>query len=288
MHGVLIGCACSGLERISFVLKDMPRNEGDHRESYEFPTRAITYKATFPAGEYGISLWDEGIDQLFIDIDKEKDKTVILTQAFETMEAGLEDWLEMPDNQKGHLAKGLVNISGDVYAFGMVRSIFRRVDTGVWKNITLKEEHPNLYADIEKSKAELIGSWVGFSAMDGFARNDIYAGGNNGDSWHYDGKTWDMLDLPINHDISSITCAPDGNVYVGCKRGPVLCGRGDYWRIIDRLKQINHSAWFQGKIYFSSNNGRIYTYLKQDKELQEANFKKKYPQSLLKDLLLNI
>ena len=55
-----------------------------------------------------------------------------------------------------------------------------------WENLTNREQHPNL---VLNSKVRFIGDKVGFSAMDGFSQNDLYAGGNKGDFWHYDGKS---------------------------------------------------------------------------------------------------
>lgn len=276
-YGQLMDCACLNIERMSFVLKDYPHDDEDNRELLELPTRAITYRASLPTGEYGISYWSNNIDLLHIEIDKERDKTIMVTQSFQTIESGISEWYNIPNSEKGYLAQGLANIDGQVYAFGMVRSVFKYIHEKQWENITTKTKHPNLYTDVEASKETFVGDWVGFSALDGFSHNDIYAGGNRGDCWHYDGTKWTKVDLPLNADISSITCAPNGIVYIGCRTGSVLAGREDKWVNIDESKQITHSAWFDERIYFASENGRIYTHNMGDKELKEASFKTQHP-----------
>jgi len=143
--------------------------------------------------------------------------------------------------------------------------------------VTKSLNHPNLYKDINKSKSNLVGSWVGFSALDGFNANDIYAGGNRGDFWHYNGQKWRKIDLPTNFDISTITCGKDGLVYVGCRIGEVIIGRDNAWEVIGKAKEITHSCWFDGKAYLSSKDGRIYTYDEKKKDLVEAKFKTSYP-----------
>jgi hypothetical protein len=165
-----------------------------------------------------------------------------------------------------------------VYAYGLVRSVFKYKGIKEWENITTETKHPNLYADVNKSKSNLVGSWVGFSALDGFNANDIYAGGNQGDFWHYNGQKWRKIDLPTNFDISTITCGKDGLVYVGCRIGEVIIGRDNVWEVIGKAKEITHSCWFDGKAYLSSKDGRIYTYDEKKKDLVEAKFKTKYPQ----------
>ena len=161
----------------------------------------------------------------------------------------------------------------------MLRSVFKYNGIKEWENITTEIKHPNLFADVNKSKETFVGDWVGFCALDGFSANDIYAGGNGGDFWHYNGKKWRRIDLPINSDISTITGGKDGKVYIGSRVGNVVVGRDDHWQVVDKRTYImTHSCWFDGKVYFSSEDGRIYTYDEKQNKLQEASFKTKYPE----------
>ena len=273
-RGVLIDCLPINLSKIGFIHKDVPVDEDS--ELSETPIRLIVYlpKKT-EVGVFGTVTWVHSIERLYL---SSYGKWIVCDPHFQINEVSNKtQWYPIPNNQKGHLAKGLVNIDGTVYAYGMVRSVFKYTGVKQWDNITTKDKHPNLFADVEASKERMVGSWVGFSAMDGFGQNDIYAGGNKGDFWHYNGKIWTRKDLPLNADISSIACASNGQVYIGCRIGPVLAGRDEKCSIIDESKQITHSAWFKGRIYFADKLGRIYTHYDGDKELTEAVFKTPLP-----------
>ena len=276
--GEIEDCVCTGLDRISFAIKDYPvEDDRESIESIDLPTKAFTYRPSMPKGEYGVSSWDYGIIGLSVEVDRKSDKTIMCEQHFRSTESGLTDWYPIPKNDRGHLAKGLAHIEGDVYAFGMIRTVFKRVGIKQWENITSEKKHPDLYTDIDESEESTVGDWVGFSALDGFNQNDIYAGGNRGDFWHYDGKTWRRKDLPINSDISTIVCAENELVYIACRIGSVLVGRDDRWSIIDESKAITHGTWFKDNIYFVGKNGRIYTHKEDDQNLSEATFKTQYP-----------
>jgi len=277
-NGILTYCEPVSLTLIGFIHKDYPQNDEDRRELNEFPIRLIAYIPNKkPLGEFGDATWAYGMDTLYLVDDGTS--WDVCTEQFEVSEINNKiNWYPIPNNERGQLAKGITNIDGDVYAYGMVRSVFKRTGVKQWENISTKTKHPNLYADIEASKSDLVGSWVGFSALDGFNANDIYAGGNQGDFWHYNGQKWRKIDLPTNFDISTITCGKDGLVYVGCRIGEVIIGRDNAWEVIGKAKEITHSCWFDGKAYLSSKDGRIYTYDAKKKDLVEAKFKTKYPQ----------
>ena len=160
-------------------------------------------------------------------------------------------------------SEGVVYIGEEVYMYGFFRKVFKRTGIHEWIDITDPEEHPTLFEELKKMKKESGNyGWarVGFSAMDGFSSNDIYAGGEKGDAWHYNGKKWSRLDLPSNFHIHTITCAGDGNVYMAGYTGGVLVGRDNQWRIIDAKggNVFGSSAWFDGVMYFSGSSGLHY------------------------------
>jgi len=276
-NGMLTSCSPVGLKLISFIYKDTLQNDDEDKEPHEMPTRLIVFKPeTNKLGFFGTRTWESGIDNLFV--SNKNSKWVVCDKNF-SIEEPIQNtgWYNIPNNEIGHLAKGITTIDGDVYAYGMVRSVFKRTATKKWENITSEEKHPNLYIDVKESEENFVGDWVGFSALDGFDQNNIYAGGNRGDFWHFNGNKWSQKDLPINSDISTIVCASNGLVYIGSRIGSVLVGRDDIWSVIDESKQITHSSWFQNRIYFAAKNGRIYTHEEGDGSLIEATFKSQYP-----------
>ena len=273
----IIECMPTSINRIGFLSQEVLDEDKDAEDAFlrlmvYLPEKNIT-------GRFGTVTFTEVGDA---HISSDNDSWIVCNQAFVSTEPNHKTgWYPIPNNEKGHLAKGLVNIDGAVYAYGMIRSVFKRTGVRQWENITTRKQHPDLYADVEASKETFVGDWVGFSALDGFGQNDLYAGGNRGDFWHYDGKAWSQQDLPANADISTIVCAPDGKVYIACRLGPVMRGREDRWEIIDPSKQITHSAWFGGSVYFASKDGRIYTVTEDEPGLQEAHFHSALPRHML-------
>ncbi len=275
-NGTLMACMAVDLKYIAFVLKDNARNK-ESIEIDSLPTRLIVYSpAKNEPGSFGVRKWDHSAPGL--KVSAKGDDWIVCDENFQIDEVLKKtNWCPIPNNQKGHLAKGMVNIDGDVYAYGIIRSIFKYIRARQWENITDKEVHSNLFIDVETSKERMVGGWVGFNAVDGFDESDIYAGGNKGDFWHYNGNKWTRKELPLNSDISSIACTSTGQTYIGCRIGPVLAGRNDQWEIIDDAKQITHIAWFKGRVYFVDKLGRIYTHNDGDNNLTEAIFKTPLP-----------
>ena len=276
--GMLLDCEPVNLTMIGFIHKDYPQDDGEDKERDEFTTRLIVYlPEKIKKGDFSTTWWTGTDNSYLVDDGRSWD---ICNDYFKINELDNKtEWYDIPHNERGQLAKGITNINGDVYAYGMLRSVFKYKGIKEWENITTGTKHTNLYADVNKSKEAFVGGWVGFSALDGFNENDIYAGGNRGDFWHYNGKAWRRIDLPINRDISTITCGKDGKVYIGSRVGNVVVGRDDHWQVVDKRTYImTHSCWFDGKVYFSSEDGRIYTYDEKQNKLQEASFKTKYPE----------
>jgi len=266
-------CMPIDLGYISFISQDMSNED---IELDELPRKLIVYlPSKNKVGDFGTTNYYHCGETY---VSAFGDNWIVHNQAFMIDEVLKNtNWYEIPNNERGYLGKGITNIDGDVYAYGMVRSVFKYKGIKEWENITTEDKHPNLYEDVNKSKSTFIGDGIGFLALDGFNSNDIYAGGNQGDFWHYNGQKWRKIDLPINSDISTITCGKDGKVYVGSRIGTIVVGRDNSWEVIGKPKEITYSCWFGGKVYFSSENGRIYTYDEKKKDLVEASFKSKYP-----------
>ena len=163
-----------------------------------------------------------------------------------------------------------ITIGDNIYFAGTPRKLFKRHAPGKWKDLTNRENHPQMFTDVEvaeskKDKHGFVRIHLGFHAVDGFAEDDIYAGGQQGDCWHYDGENWRALDLPSNMDIKSICCAPDGQVYIGASQGTLIKGRldastGERWEIIPFVESPSEEifrglAWFKDQLWIASWNG---------------------------------
>jgi len=274
--GRLASCLTIDLGYMAFGFKDFPQSDEDDKELHELPTRLIVFSPNKnKPGSFGVATWGSANEVFVSAADR---KWIVSTEIFHINELmNKTSWYEIPNNEQGSLAKGLVNIDGNVYAYGMVRSVFKRTGIQQWENLTAETKHPSMWGDIKEKKERFFGNEVGFSALDGFTGDDLYAGGNQGDCWHYHKQQWRKVDLPLNSDIAAITCAPDDQVYVASRLGPVLKGRDNRWQTLDKFKEITHSAWFQNRIYFVAKSGLILTHNEGETELSEAKFAVDFP-----------
>lgn len=138
---------------------------------------------------------------------------------------------------KGNLRR-LAAVDGKFLACGMDRTALRRTKTGLWTSFgpgPLKED-PEV---------------VGFEDIDGYSATELYAVGWGGEIWWYDGKKWRRVDSPTSAILTSMTCAPDGMVYVVGHDGVMLRGRQDQWELIEtgRAENLKDVAHLNAKIY---------------------------------------
>ena len=140
-------------------------------------------------------------------------------------------------------------IGGRVYVAGSGRYVARRVDRNRWEALEK--------GIIVPTGDERIFS-AGFRRIDGFSESDIYAGGGEGDLWHFDGDKWRQISFPTNMSIESICCGQDGSVYIGSLKGTVFKGRDDQWKMIHEGKlslPFRQMVWFQDRVWATSDYG---------------------------------
>lgn len=96
---------------------------------------------------------------------------------------------------------------------------------------------------------------VGLEAVQGFAPEEIYAAGWEGEIWLYDGQRWQRVGGPTNVILTAIVCAPDDHVYVVGQQGTVLMGRRDQWTpILSPIEEnLWSAAWFFDALHASSS-----------------------------------
>jgi hypothetical protein len=136
------------------------------------------------------------------------------------------------------------SIEGRAYAVGMCRQVYCRTDEGVWQRIDRDCRRPS-------------GDWsiVGFESIDGFAANDLYAVGLQGEIWHGDGVRWSRIDSPTNVILTQVCCAEDGIVYACGRKGMLLKGRADRWEVIEHSIHGDDfwgMAWFKGRLFIAT------------------------------------
>ena len=101
------------------------------------------------------------------------------------------------------------------------------------------------------------GPWNGLESIDGFSQNDIYAVGDEGEIWHYDGSNWTACDSPTNQNLADVRCIA-GEVWICGDSGIILRGNKDGWDIVWDGQDPSDNWWsiesFQGDIYIAGND----------------------------------
>lgn len=145
-------------------------------------------------------------------------------------------------NERGPL-RGVRTIGQHVYCVGMDRQAWRRDAPRKWAACT--QGLPAAEGD----------NVAGLECIDGFAEDDIYAAGWNGEIWRFDGQTWHQCISPTNAVLVDICCAEDGWVYACGRNGVLVRGRKDEWSAID-LGDFSEDLWslasFKGVLYLAS------------------------------------
>jgi hypothetical protein len=146
---------------------------------------------------------------------------------------------------KPKLIRAARTIDGEVYACGMKREVYRRVDVNVWKVMSAPKP----------GKKET----TGFEAIDGYSAKEIYAVGWSGEIWQYDGKEWTKRRSGKDQILTAVCCAPDGTVYAAGQRGLMLMGRHDAWKRITWKDDVSVDlwdlCWFNDVLYVAANDG---------------------------------
>ncbi|HEW98796.1 MAG: hypothetical protein DRR16_16530 [Candidatus Parabeggiatoa sp. nov. 3] len=155
-------------------------------------------------------------------------------------------------------------IDGAAFIVGTVGTVFRREGPNNWTC---------LYGnDVDSLNDEQKNRFLSFYDIGGFDLNDIYACGNNGHLYHYNGEQWRTIDCPTNEDMKALCCAPNGKVYIGGRNGMVIEGREDEWQIIDRpdpyglipedgmlSTNVIDMTWYKDRLYIAAEQG-VYEY----------------------------
>lgn len=283
---VITDCAIINKEEMAFVTKEMPISENDHRPIEDRASGSLLYSANRwqKRGGFAYVGWKSGIEFLKVAYDDLVDGEMCCDSIWNGYEMNLDDKYalvcqkeDQDDYTRG--SEGIVYIDGEAYMYGVLHKVFKRTGIHQWIDLTDPNQHPNLFKELKKMKEER-GNYglasVGFSAMDGFSSADIYAGGEKGDVWHYNGEKWRRIDVPANFFIHTITCAEDGKVYMAGYTGGILVGREDSWKLLDESggKIFGSSAYFNGVMYFSGDSGLHYL---KDEKLKAYKFPKDSP-----------
>jgi hypothetical protein len=141
--------------------------------------------------------------------------------------------------------KHIRRIAGDLYVCGHRHQVYKRIGND-WRLIS---------REILRSDQPAVG--YNLNAMDGIAPDNIYAVGDRGLVFHYDGQTWKDIDSPTNVSLEQILYISEHEMYVCGAQGTVMTGSGGTWRIIDHdsfTANIWGMAYFGGSIFLATPN----------------------------------
>lgn len=139
--------------------------------------------------------------------------------------------------------KSLREIGGQLHVCGTQGQVLRRTAQG-WVHMDQGVFEP-LQEQVTSS----------LNALDGFALDDIYAAGDGGALWHWDGKVWTRLDSPTNLPFYVVLRHSDGSIVLAGAGGLVFKGdRHHGWTVLsdpafDRLT-LEQACEFKGVLYF--------------------------------------
>lgn len=127
-----------------------------------------------------------------------------------------------------------------VVACGMGRQVYLRTGEKKWKAMN--------------GPAPAEGEAAGFEAIDGFALDDLFAVGWNGEIWNYDGKAWHERPSPSDLILTAVCCAGDGKVYAAGQDGTLLRGREGAFEAVSIPVGVDlwDLCWFNNKLYVAT------------------------------------
>ncbi|OAG66889.1 hypothetical protein A7D17_03995 [Xanthomonas floridensis] len=108
--------------------------------------------------------------------------------------------------------KALRDIDGQLYACGTQGQVLRRTPGG-WVRMD---------QGVYESMVDQVTSSL--NALDGAAANDIYAAGDGGALWHWDGVEWTRLDSPTRLPLYVVHRHSDGLIYLAGSGGVLFRG----------------------------------------------------------------
>jgi hypothetical protein len=166
------------------------------------------------------------------------------------------DCVPKPDQPRYSELSSVSAVAGEAYAVGLSGTACRLAGGVQWTRI---EDGLDPSADL--------------AAIDGFSAEELYAVGERGAVWRFDGARWQRVESPpAAANLAVVRCAPDGTVYAGGKKGALVAGRGATWRSLAgpaMTDDIWGLAWFDGALHVATMS-RLYRLAGQ--ELEPVDF----------------
>ena len=144
----------------------------------------------------------------------------------------------------GYLHK-IRQIGAHLYICGVAGQIYRREESG-WVHVD---------KGVLNSKGDAPADLY---SIDGAGEDDIYAVGEHGMIWHFDGRIWTRMEPVTGKRLNSVRCTSSGEVYVCGGGGGVFRRRNGAWESLSLPKEEVREFWqvevFNGEVYLAGDN----------------------------------
>lgn len=141
----------------------------------------------------------------------------VITRQGEVREEQVEVGGVVPED-RGPLRAGL-KLGTSVIVVGMDRQVYRR-------------DQPKRWIAMEAGLPETSDQVCGFEAVAAGTRGELVAVGWNGEIWRYVSDRWHPVESPTQQILTCACAAPDGEFFAGGRKGLLLRGHADQWKII--------------------------------------------------------
>ncbi|WP_099224904.1 hypothetical protein [Listeria costaricensis] len=165
--------------------------------------------------------------------------------------------LALPGTDLLAVSRKLIRVGNRLYAVGSPFRVYQRTHFQKWEDLSKNIPIPEDF--IARNWRAMISS--AFHDLDGFSETDMYAVGDGGGVYHFDGNEWERCVFPTDGSLQTVCCASDGYVYVtetvqwanvriwkGCK---------DIWELLTEDIGLSggpviDSAWFDGRLWYAN------------------------------------
>lgn len=97
------------------------------------------------------------------------------------------------------------------------------------------------------------------NAIHGTSTENVYAAGDNGTVFHYDGRVWTEVETPTNAALLAVLCHND-DVYFAGASGTLFLKTGDRWDQLHSQDEItiNSLAWYRDTLFAAAGLRGVY------------------------------
>lgn len=172
--------------------------------------------------------------------------------------------------------KKVVRVGTTVFAIGSPFRIYKRTARETWEEIISIPIPAPFFGDDRKELIKAATECTFFD-MAGFSETDIYAVGDVGTVWHFNGSNWTHLPFPTNVQLNTVACGDNGEVYITDIRGNLWKGSRSRWVLVCELNLsmgFADSAWYAGRLWCANDNGM---YVLEGNKLVRAHQARKDP-----------